>query len=177
DGDKLVLGIMCDGLSYVTAPTIRERDRLLQFCLERLGWRVIRVWLMDWVTNRDVEVARIMNFYREALGTVAARPACTMSSEQESGYKMALGRPPLSAPLTLDSTRLGLNDSDVDDASDDGDDDDDEDYEDMKPLAKARGGKGIRRGRGISQEGGASVGLIGVASPTKRQRRSKQLSE
>lgn len=48
---KYLLGIECDGASYHSAKTARDRDRLRQSVLEGLGWRIERVWSTDWFVN------------------------------------------------------------------------------------------------------------------------------
>ena len=45
---RFVLGIECDGATYHRARSARDRDRLRQEALERLGWRLARVWSTDW---------------------------------------------------------------------------------------------------------------------------------
>ncbi len=49
---RLVLAIEADGASYHSADTARDRDRLRQEQLERLGWRFHRIWSHDWFTER-----------------------------------------------------------------------------------------------------------------------------
>ena len=44
----MVLAIECDGARYHSSPTARDRDRLRQDHLERLGWRFHRIWSTDW---------------------------------------------------------------------------------------------------------------------------------
>ena len=46
-----VLGIECDGASYHSAKTARERDRLRQDVLENMGWRIYRIWSTDWIKS------------------------------------------------------------------------------------------------------------------------------
>ncbi len=41
-------GIECDGASYHSARTARDRDRLREEVLRRLGWSILRVWSTDW---------------------------------------------------------------------------------------------------------------------------------
>lgn len=45
---RYLLGIECDGANYHSAKSARDRDKLRQFFLERLGWRLHRVWSSDW---------------------------------------------------------------------------------------------------------------------------------
>ncbi|MBX9693982.1 MAG: DUF3320 domain-containing protein, partial [Cyanobacteria bacterium] len=55
-------GIECDGSTYHSAATARDRDRLRQQVLEGLGWHLIRIWSTDWFHNRDVQIARVVDY-------------------------------------------------------------------------------------------------------------------
>jgi very-short-patch-repair endonuclease len=57
---RYLLGVECDGASYHSAATARDRDRLRQAVLEGLGWHLVRVWSTDWVRNRAAQVNRIL---------------------------------------------------------------------------------------------------------------------
>jgi very-short-patch-repair endonuclease len=56
---EFALGIECDGATYHSTPTARDRDRLRQQVLEDLGWRITRIWSRDWVRDRPAELARL----------------------------------------------------------------------------------------------------------------------
>jgi very-short-patch-repair endonuclease/DNA polymerase III delta prime subunit len=45
---RYVLAIECDGASYHSSRSARDRDRLRQGVLESLGWRFHRIWSTDW---------------------------------------------------------------------------------------------------------------------------------
>jgi very-short-patch-repair endonuclease len=49
---KYLLGIECDGATYHSSATARDRDRLRQMVLENLGWKLHRVWSADWFQRR-----------------------------------------------------------------------------------------------------------------------------
>lgn len=66
DPDRFILGILCDGETYRSACTARDRDRLRQQVLERLGWRIHRVWSPDWVQRRETELKRLREALRKA---------------------------------------------------------------------------------------------------------------
>ena len=55
-----ILGIECDGATYHSAKSARDRDRLREANLRNLGWDIHRVWSTDWLKNRSVEIERIM---------------------------------------------------------------------------------------------------------------------
>ena len=46
-GDYLV-GVECDGASYHSAATARDRDKVREAVLKGLGWSLLRVWSTDW---------------------------------------------------------------------------------------------------------------------------------
>jgi very-short-patch-repair endonuclease len=45
---KFLMGIECDGATYHSAKSVRDRDRLRQQVLENLGWKIRRIWSTDW---------------------------------------------------------------------------------------------------------------------------------
>ncbi|MDA2933977.1 DUF3320 domain-containing protein [Acidobacteria bacterium AH-259-D05] len=55
-----LLGIECDGASYHSARSARDRDRLRQQVLEGLGWEIHRIWSTDWFKNSDRELRRVV---------------------------------------------------------------------------------------------------------------------
>ena len=69
---QFVLAIECDGASYHSSATARDRDRLRQDQLERLGWRFHRIWSGDWFGDRERAVARAVAAYRQAVADADA---------------------------------------------------------------------------------------------------------
>ncbi len=63
---RFLLGIECDGPHYVSGLTVRDRDRTRQGQLKRLGWKLHRVWSVEWFRNPEGELDRI----EEALRSV-----------------------------------------------------------------------------------------------------------
>lgn len=64
--DHFMLGIECDGASYHSSASARDRDRLRQEILERLQWKLHRIWSTDWFRNRDREVSRLKEVLERA---------------------------------------------------------------------------------------------------------------
>ncbi|MBI3681089.1 MAG: DUF4011 domain-containing protein [Acidobacteria bacterium] len=54
-----ILGIECDGASYHSGRSARDRDRLRQEILENLGWKIHRIWSTDWFKSRGTEIKRL----------------------------------------------------------------------------------------------------------------------
>jgi len=63
---RYLLGIECDGVTYQSFMTARDRDRLRQEVLHGLGWHLCRVWSTDWVRQRDGQLQRIQAAYERA---------------------------------------------------------------------------------------------------------------
>lgn len=57
-GDYLV-GVECDGATYHSAATARDRDKVRSEILRGLGWRLVRVWSTEWWVNREGALARL----------------------------------------------------------------------------------------------------------------------
>lgn len=57
---RFLMGIECDGASYHSAKSVRDRDRLRQMILERLGWRIRRIWSTDWYKNPQAQLQPII---------------------------------------------------------------------------------------------------------------------
>lgn len=63
--ERFLLGIECDGRSYHSSKTARDRDRLRQPHLEHMGWKILRIWSSEWRRDPDGQVARVMQRVRE----------------------------------------------------------------------------------------------------------------
>ncbi len=62
-----ILAIECDGASYHSSATARDRDRLRQGHLERLGWKFHRIWSPEWFHRREQALAKAVDAYRLAV--------------------------------------------------------------------------------------------------------------
>jgi very-short-patch-repair endonuclease len=68
-----ILGVECDGATYHSAKSARDRDRLRQEILENLGWRLHRIWSTDWFNNPGQEADRLRRVIIERLAELKAR--------------------------------------------------------------------------------------------------------
>lgn len=57
-GDFLV-GVECDGATYHSAATARDRDKVRASILESLGWRLVRIWSTDWWIDKERAANRL----------------------------------------------------------------------------------------------------------------------
>ncbi|SKB83280.1 Part of AAA domain-containing protein [Lachnospiraceae bacterium] len=67
DSADYVLAVECDGADYHSEKNTRDRDRLRQDILERMGWRFYRIWSTDWFRNTEIEKERLFNAATEAV--------------------------------------------------------------------------------------------------------------
>ena len=73
--------IECDGASYHSGVSVRDRDRIRQEILESLGWRgrIWRIWSTDWFRNPRGEANRLLAFLdrlkQEPLASEAPPPS------------------------------------------------------------------------------------------------------
>ncbi len=58
--NNAILGIEYDDANYHSSQSIRDRDRLRQEILERKGWKIHRIWSVDWFKNREAEIERLL---------------------------------------------------------------------------------------------------------------------
>ena len=54
--EEYLLAVECDGATYHSAKSSRDRDRLRQQILESLGWKVHRIWSTDWFKNSQEQM-------------------------------------------------------------------------------------------------------------------------
>ena len=57
---RFLMGIECDGATYHSAKSARDRDRLRQGVLEGLGWNIRRIWSTDWFKNPQAQLNPII---------------------------------------------------------------------------------------------------------------------
>jgi very-short-patch-repair endonuclease/DNA polymerase III delta prime subunit len=57
---RYLLGIECDGATYHSSRSARDRDRLREQVLVSLGWRIHRIWSTDWFADPDGEIKRVL---------------------------------------------------------------------------------------------------------------------
>lgn len=63
---RYLLGVECDGATYHSARSARDRDRLRQTVLEGLGWRIHRIWSTDWFQNPTHQIERLVTTLEDA---------------------------------------------------------------------------------------------------------------
>ncbi len=63
---RFICGIECDGVTYHSSNTARDRDRLRQQVLESRGWEIHRLWSTDWFKDRNGQIERLLNLIEKS---------------------------------------------------------------------------------------------------------------
>jgi REase_MTES_1575/Protein of unknown function (DUF3320) len=75
---NFLLGVECDGITYRSSSSARDRDRLREQVLRQLGWQIHRIWSPAWVARRDSEIRRLKEILEQSQKTqlekVAQKP-------------------------------------------------------------------------------------------------------
>lgn len=68
EGDRsFLLGIECDGATYHSSKSARDRDRLREEIIKGRGWNLYRIWSTDWFLNQAAEEERLLRRLRECV--------------------------------------------------------------------------------------------------------------
>lgn len=68
--EHFLAGVECDGATYHSSKSARDRDRLREDVLRSLGWNIVRVWSTDWFDNPALETEKLVRRLEE----LRARP-------------------------------------------------------------------------------------------------------
>lgn len=88
---RYLLGIECDGATYHSSRSARDRDRLRQQNLEGLGWTIHRIWSTDWFKYERREIQRLKSKIESLLAGQGTRSEVPKAaSEAKSGISAAV---------------------------------------------------------------------------------------
>ncbi|MBI3968334.1 MAG: DUF3320 domain-containing protein [Chloroflexi bacterium] len=80
DPTRYVIGIECDGATYHSSRTARDRDLLRSQMLREMGWRLHRIWSIDWFRDPDATVETALRAVERA--QAQASPALSVPAPQ-----------------------------------------------------------------------------------------------
>jgi very-short-patch-repair endonuclease len=64
-----LMGVECDGATYHSSKSARERDVIRQQVLEGRGWRIYRIWSTDWFSNPTKEFEKLKNYIEKLINS------------------------------------------------------------------------------------------------------------
>lgn len=83
-------GVECDGATYHSSASARDRDRTREAVLRSLGWEIVRIWSTDWFANAketltrvDTEIVALLEASRAGEAEAVAAKMNDDSSPQE----------------------------------------------------------------------------------------------
>jgi hypothetical protein len=88
---RYLLGIECDGATYHSAATARDRDRLRAAVLRGLGWTLVRVWSTDFWQDPAGELQKLEQAISAAKSALAAAPVRLQAAAAPSAAAAATG--------------------------------------------------------------------------------------
>lgn len=62
---EFLLGIECDGASYHSSRSARDRDRLREEIITSRGWKLHRIWSTEWFLNQKSEEERLARVLKD----------------------------------------------------------------------------------------------------------------
>lgn len=104
---RFICGIECDGAAYHQSETARDRDRLREEVLRRLGWRIHRVWSTDWFKWREGQVERLLKLIEDSRREARAQAQGSGPATDTSPDEPRPSSPP-SAPASAPPARPQL---------------------------------------------------------------------
>ncbi|CAA0096403.1 RecBCD enzyme subunit RecD [BD1-7 clade bacterium] len=92
---RYLMGIECDGATYHSSKSTRDRDRVRQGVLEGLGWEIRRIWSTDWFKHPEAELKPIIDELKRKATPISELPvdavvetsACDNNSNEEATYE------------------------------------------------------------------------------------------
>lgn len=103
---EFMAAIECDGATYHSGVSVRDRDRIRQEILESLGWKgkIWRIWSADWFRNPTNEIRRLLAFLESRRALAATEPAVYIEDPQvvaEKAIRYAIAEPQLNLEIQL----------------------------------------------------------------------------
>ncbi|SJZ43849.1 AAA domain-containing protein [Mycoplasmopsis verecunda] len=83
--NKYVLGIECDGTTFMSSRVAKDRDYLRSSVLQSRGWIIYRLWSADWFKNKEAELKQLETFIKKHIspnGQVIPREDVTKETEE-----------------------------------------------------------------------------------------------
>ncbi|EJN28098.1 hypothetical protein PMI35_03146 [Pseudomonas sp. GM78] len=100
-GDYLA-GVECDGATYHSAATARDRDKVRSAILKGLGWKLVRLWSTEWWIDKSGALDRLHAALESLLSESRAVPALAQPQDLPVPHLLLVQTP--SAEATVEQT-------------------------------------------------------------------------
>lgn len=81
---RYFIGIECDGATYHSPRSARDRDRLREEVLNNLGWRIHHIWSTDWFNNPERELRKTVEAIEQAKVYQIEKPKIPTQPESDT---------------------------------------------------------------------------------------------
>lgn len=71
---QYILAIECDGGSFATSKTARDRLRIRHSVLQSLGWQIFHLFILDWYRDRETQLVLIRDMIEDILENKMSQP-------------------------------------------------------------------------------------------------------
>jgi very-short-patch-repair endonuclease len=92
--ERYLVGVECDGATYHSSKSARDRDRLREEVLNDKGWDIVRIWSTDWFDNPSLQTTRLI----EKLELLRLKPTL-----EQSEYAIVMEATPAGATAETQS--------------------------------------------------------------------------
>lgn len=90
---RYALAIECDGTNYYDSKNTRDRERLRSQVLKKMGWKVYRIWSVDWMINNQSEKKRLLAFLENELNHPSKLKNSDQRSDESLSYQFIIDTP------------------------------------------------------------------------------------
>ena len=87
--DRYLIGVECDGASFHSSTSARNRDRIRESVLQGLGWKLHRIWSTDWFKNAPREIEKLRQILLARLAEASAEHKSGQGVEKKAPSKSA----------------------------------------------------------------------------------------
>lgn len=106
---RYVMGVLCDGSSYISARSARDRDRLRESVLRSQGWNLHRVWCLEWFLQPAAQWDKLKAAVDAAVKPASVQPAAASPSGTKSTKPAAARAPILTDVFQVDRVEGGAD--------------------------------------------------------------------
>ena len=108
---EYLLGIVCDGENYQHAKTVADREITHPKVLHTLGWRILRIWALDWLQKCDEVLQKIETAIAEVRTHKSVASKGSVSTAQPDNTEETLKAPKLVtvAAQQITSAKIAYN--------------------------------------------------------------------
>src|SRR5205085_224612 len=99
---RYLCGIECDGMTYHSSETARDRDRLRQQVLEARGWTIHRLWSTDWFKDREGQIERLLRLIEQTRQLAQVEQAAEAEAREREAALEEAEKCPVERPADPD---------------------------------------------------------------------------